>query len=111
MLGTITTVVVTAGTLVNVAKKITDIIKDINAIKQNLISLRDTEIQAVWKSQENVDSQTFCQRMQELEKDVNDMIQTLDEYVQLLERSAKEYERTQNETNARASALKSPTNR
>jgi uncharacterized protein YukE len=106
----ITTILVTAATIASTAKTVSGIIRDIQETRNNIIQIRDNRMQQVWKSSTNADSSTFSQRMQELELDIQKMLDCLQEYHDLLNKSATEYERTQRDVQGKASGLKSPTN-
>ena len=102
------TILVTAGTIIGVAKTVSGLVADLLATKRNLAQIRD-EIKQFW-AESNADSSVFSQRMQELDADVQAMLDCLEEYIALLNRSAANYEQTQQNAHSGASSLKSPTN-
>jgi len=105
------TVTVAVGLINGVATAARTVMGLINDIKKNINTIRTTEMDRVWKSAKNTDSQAFNTKMEELERDIQKAYDILNEYEQLLQRSAKEYENRQQEVHAQASNLKSPTNR
>ena len=105
------TVLVTVASNMGVYKGVSQIVRDIGAARNSLNNLREGQMQQVWKSTTNADSSMFSQRMQELDNDIQQMLNTLDEYTILLQRSATEYQNTQQNAHSRASQLRSPTNR
>ena len=102
------TIIVAAGTIIGVAKTVTGIVKDILETKKNLMQIRDS-IREIW-GESNADSNVFSQRMQELDADIQAMLECLEEYVALLNKSAQDYQKTQQDVHAGASALTSPRN-
>ena len=104
------TMVVSSLKIMGAMNTIVGFTKNIQDAKKKLIQIRDSRMQEIWKSVKNVDSNTFKQRLQELDVDIQKMLVCLDEYVQLLKKSAAEYEQTQQNVNSNAGALRSPTN-
>ena len=104
------TIVVTATKIISAASTCVELFKAIKTIKEQLINIRDVQIPQIWKRQNNVDSDMFSKRMEELDQDVQKMLDCLDEYEQVLRKSAKDYETTQQNALTGASNLKSPTN-
>lgn len=102
-------IIFTVSQVISAVNTITGIIADITTIKQNIAQIQEN-IQMIWGSTSNADSNMFDQRMQELFSDINDMLDCLNEYQQLLERTAREYERTQQDVYNNANNLKSPRN-
>ena len=103
------TIIVVAGLIKAVADATTAVINTITSIKGAINNIRTNEMQSVWKSVKNTDSQMFNTRMEELEVDIQKAYDILDEYEKLLRRSAAQYENTQQNVHGQATALKSPT--
>jgi prophage DNA circulation protein len=104
-------ILVTAATIMTIYTGVSQVVRDIVAAKNHLTNLREGQMQDVWKSTTNADSNMFSQRMQELDNDIQQMLSTLDEYTALLQRSATEYQNTQQNVHNNANQLRSPTNR
>ena len=105
------TILVTAGAIAGVYTGVSQVVRDIIAVRDRLNNICEGEMQQVWKSTTNADSNVFKQRMQELNSDIQQMLNTLDEYTALLQRSETEYRNTQQNVHGQASQLRSPTNR
>ena len=105
------TIIVVAGLIKTVADATSAVIKAITDIKNAIRDICNVDMQQVWGSNENVDSQVFKTRMQELETDIQTAYSILNEYEQLLEKSAKDYEKQQQSVRDQASALQRPTSR
>jgi len=105
------TVIVVATAINNVASFAQGVMTAFNKVKQAIESIRSVDMQRVWGSATNSDSKVFNDRMIELENDIKKAYDILNEYEQLLQRSAKEYENRQQEVQSNASNLKSPTGR
>lgn len=103
------TIIVSAVTIVKAATQCMNLIKDIDNIRKRIVEIREQRMQQVWKSTNNVDSDVFKQRMQELDDDVKKMLDCLDEYEKVLRDSASAYEKAQQDVKSGADALKSPT--
>jgi hypothetical protein len=104
-------IAISVGVITHVINGVVDDIKEINSEKAQLKAIRDVQIPRIWPDRGNVDSNTFCQRLEELDNDIQVMLNILDDYVEVLRRSAREYENTQREVNSKAGALKSPRSR
>lgn len=102
---------VTASKIITVYNEVRTVVGDIITAKNFLTNLREGQLQQAWGSTTNADSSVFNQRMQELDSDIQQMLRTLDEYTDLLQRSANEFQTTQQNVHGNASQLKSPTNR
>jgi len=104
-------IVVTVRTIKEVANFARTTIETIRTIRTRIQQVREDRIRDIWADNVNADSTVFCQKMRELEEDVQKMMDCLTEYEQLLDRSAQEYETTQTNVKQQASALTSPTRR
>ena len=89
---------------------IVEIVRNIRSAREALRQVCECDIPGIWPGATNADSNMFCQRMEELRVDIDKMIATLDEYTELLERTAKDYENTQRDVHSRANSLRSPSN-
>jgi len=107
----IKTIIVTAIKIRSTAGKINAGINLIRQIRQRVQSLREERLQQVWRSSENVDSNIFKQRMQEMDTDIQKMLDALDQYEQVLRTSADQFQAKQETVRSEAQALQSPRNR
>ena len=103
------TIIAVVSVITAVAQAIKAAAEAITSIKQMITALRETDMQNAWKSTTNADSNIFNQRMQELDEDIMKLLTILGEYVEALNRSAAEYEATQQATMEKAAQLKRPT--
>lgn len=102
-------IIVAAPRIMAVYSAVSTIVNDIITVKNHLNTLRE-QSQQFWGSTTNADSSVFNQRMQELDNDIQIMLKTLNDYTEILQRSAREYERTQQNAHNDASQLRSPRN-
>jgi len=107
----IKTLIVTTSLILSAVGKVNTAKGIISSIRQRIAQIRDTDLQRVWKSTENVDSNVFKQRMQEMDQDIQKMLDALEEYVQVLQTSATQFEAKQETVKSQAQALRSPRNR
>jgi len=105
----ITTIVVSAVAIMSAANTIFEFNRNIQDVIGKIRDIRTDRVNSVWKGEKNVDSNEFCMRMEELEQDVKKMLDCLDEYEQVLKKSAQEYEKTQQQVRDGAANLKRPT--
>ena len=101
-------ILVTVGKIVTVISAINSSIELIRNIRAGLERIRETEIKRCWCNTTNADSNIFTQRMQELDQDIQRTLGFLDQYIDVLERSKREYENMQQQIANEASVIKSP---
>jgi flagellar biosynthesis chaperone FliJ len=107
----VTTIIVNAGRIRQEATNVINQIGNILAQRNRVNQVYAEDLQNVWQSSQNTDSDMFRTRMQELENDIIHIEGILDQYVQVLNQSAQQYENTQNQIRSNAQGLTSPRNR
>jgi len=105
------TLIITTGKIISAAGKINSTISLIRNIRTRIADIRDQRLQQVWRSSENVDSNVFKQRMQEMDQDIQKMLDALDQYEQVLRTSAQQFQAKQETVRTEATNLRSPRNR
>ena len=85
------------------------VLRQIERLQSRIAFLR--RVRAVLGGWRNADSDAFMARVEQLIRDLQDMVEALEEYARVLEASARDYETTQERVIGAANDLISPRGR